>query len=306
MKIMDKEYAMELIGRNWSDTEIKMEFYESLVEEYFPESGVPKGEEKKAFFFKLDEQLVNAGFTRVETVQEENHCEHKYRIAGTEAYIRLSWSYLERYRIIWTDCHVLFLVICLDQFVGDGDVSNEIHNGLYVNEFGDYTGAKVAYFIRNLPQWEAEWKAFDIEGIHKEREKKLNASKMKCDAFESPVRALIRNIGLPYDFEKHDIGYTIFFQIAGKWYVRINFSADECDDDKLQELEKFIKATDALCRRFENWDIRCGQKKRMRKTTSLMTAITGMNLKNNYDEPCFGIPADYLCFKDKRHKNTSC
>lgn len=30
-----------------------------------------------------------------------------------------------------------------------------------------------------------------------------------------------------------------------------------------------------------------------------MTAITGMNLKNNYDEPCFGIPADYLCFKDK-------
>lgn len=256
MKIMDKEYAMELIGRNCSDTEIKMEFYESIVEEYFHESGEPKGEEKKAFFFKLDEQLVNAGFTRVETVLEENHCEHKYRIAGTEAYIKLCWNYWERFRTIWTDCHWLSLAIYLDQFVGYGDVSNKIHNGLYVNEFGDYTGAKAAYFIRNLPQWEAEWKAFDIEGIHKEREKKLNASKKKCDAFESPVRALIRNIGLPYDFEKHDIGYTIFFQIAGKWYVRIDLSADECDDDKLHELEKFIKATDTLCRRFKNWNIK--------------------------------------------------
>lgn len=209
---MDKEYAMELIGRNCSDTEIKMEFYENLVEEYFHESGEPKGEEKKAFFFKLDEQLVNAGFTRVETVQEENHCENKYRIAGTEAYIKLSWSYLERYRIIWTDCHFLFLAIYFDQFVGDGDV----YNGLYVNEFGDYTGAKVAYFIRNLPQWEAEWEAFDIEGIRKECEKRYNANKKKCDAFESPVRALIRNIGLPYDFEKHDIGYTIFFSDCRK------------------------------------------------------------------------------------------
>ena len=80
--------------------------------------------------------------------------------------------------------------------------------------------------------------------------------KKKCDALESSVRALIRNIGLPYDFEKHDIGYTIFFQIAGKWYVRIDLSADECDDDKLHELEKFIKATDTLCRRYENWDIK--------------------------------------------------
>lgn len=204
----------------------------------------------------MDEQLVNAGFTRVETVQKENKCEHKYRIAGTEAYIELSWSYWERFRTIWTDCHWLSLAIYLDQFVGYGDVSNKIHNGLYVNEFGDYTGAKVAYFIRNLPQWEAEWEAFDIEGIRKELEKRYNANKKKCDALESSVRALIRNIGLPYDFEKHDIGYTIFFQIAGKWYVRIDLSADECDDDKLHELEKFIKATDTLCRRFENWDIK--------------------------------------------------
>ena len=165
---MDKEYAMELIGRNCSDAEVKMEFYESLVEEYFPESGEPKGEEKKAFFFKLDEQLVNAGFTRVETVQEENHCENKYRIAGTEAYIELNWRYLERYRTIWTDCHFLFLAIYLDQFVGD--VSNKIHNGLYVNEFGDYTGAKVAYFIRNLPQWKPNGRRLTLkEFIRKEK-----------------------------------------------------------------------------------------------------------------------------------------
>ena len=45
MKIMDRDKAMELIGNDSSDIEIKFKFYKDLVEEYFPAGCSLKGEE---------------------------------------------------------------------------------------------------------------------------------------------------------------------------------------------------------------------------------------------------------------------
>lgn len=254
---MDREKAMEMVGLNRSDIEIKFEFYEDLVKEYFPDGSTPRGEEKKTAFFKLAEQFANAGFSRIVVKEEENEYEHKYRIEGTEGEVVLTWSYLERYKSIWSDCHFLFLKICLDQFSHDRFRENDYRSReFYVDEFNDNTAAKVASFIRNMPQWETKWENFDIGGIRKEHEQILIACKGKCDELEAPVRDLIRRIGLPYDIKKYDYYYDIYFQIAGRWYVRINFSAGACDDDKLLELEKFVKAMDESCRRFEGWNIK--------------------------------------------------
>lgn len=254
---MDREKAMELIGQNSSDIEIKFEFYKDLVKEYFPNECILRGEEKKTAFFKLAEQLVNAGFSRIEVKEGENEYEHKYRIEGTEGEVVLTWSYSELFKGIWSDCHSLFWEISLDQFSHDRFRENDYTSReFYVSEFNDDTAAKVASFIRNLPQWEAEWKKFDIDGIRKEHEQRLKACKMKCDELEAPVMALIRRIGLPYYIEKYDYAYVLYVQIAGRWYVKIDFSANACDDGKLQELEKFVKAMDESCRRFEGWNIK--------------------------------------------------
>lgn len=258
IKIMDREKAMEMVGLNRSDIEIKFEFYEDLVEEYFPNGSRLCGEENKTVFFKLAEQFADAGFSKIVVKEEENDYEYKYRIEGTEAEVELSWLYTERFTGIYSDGHFLSLKICLDQFSHDRWIRKNDYSSrkFYVEEFNDNTAAKIASFIGNLPQWEAEWEKFDIDGIRKEHEQRLDACKRKCNELEAPVRALIRRIGLPYDIEKYDYGYYIYFQIAGRWYVRINFSADACDDGKLQELEKFVKATDESCRRLESWDIR--------------------------------------------------
>lgn len=196
---MDREKAMEMIGYH-SDIEVKFEFYEDLVKEYFPGSSDLKGAEKKEAFFRLDSRLVDAGFSRTEEKREDDRCECKYIIPGIGAYVELKWHYLERYTKIWSDCHFLFLVIYFDQFSHDRFGENDCQSrGLYVHEFNDNTVLMVASFIRNLPQWEAEWEKLDIAGIHKEREQRLVASAKKCDALEIPVMALIRRIGLPYD-----------------------------------------------------------------------------------------------------------
>lgn len=253
---MDREKAMEMIGYH-SDIEVKFEFYEDLVKEYFSGSSDLKGAEKKEAFFRLDSQLVDAGFSRIEEKREDDRCECKYIIPGIGAYVELKWHYLERYTKIWSDCHFLFLVIYFDQFSHDRFGENDCQSrGLYVYEYNDNTALKVVSFIRNLSQWESEWEKFDIGGIRKEHKRRLVACKRKCDELEAPVRALIRRIGLPYDIKKYDYDYIIYFQIAGRWYVRINFSADACDDGKLQELEKFVKATDESCCRLEGWDIK--------------------------------------------------
>ena len=257
IKIMDREKAMELIGQNCSDIEIKFEFYEDLVKEYFPNESILRGEEKKTCFLKLAEQFVYAGFSRLMVKEEENEYEQKYRIEGTEGEVVLNWGYLERFKSIWSDCHFLYLKISLDQFSHDRFRENDYRSrAFYVEEFNDNTAAKVASFIRNLQRWEAEWEKFDIAGIRKEHEQRIEACKRKCNELEAPIRALIRRIGLPYDIKKYDYDYYIYFQIAGRWYVRINFSAETCDDSKLQELEKFVKATDESCHRLESWNIR--------------------------------------------------
>lgn len=254
---MDREKAMEMVGLNHSDIEIKFEFYEDLVKEYFPDESTLRGEEKKIVFFKLAEQFVDAGFSRIVVKEEENEYEHKYRIEGTEGEVVLKWYYAERFKSIWPDCHFLYLQIFLDQFSHDRFRENDYTSRkFYVDEFNDNTAAKVASFIRNLPQWEDKWERFDLDGIRKEHEQRLEACKMKCDELEAPIMALIRRIGLPYDIEKYDYAYVLYFQIAGRWYVKIDFSADNCDDDKLRKLEKFVKATDESCRRFEGWNIK--------------------------------------------------
>lgn len=86
---MDREKAMEMVGLNHSDIEIKFEFYEDLVKEYFPDESTLRGEEKKTVFFKLAEQFVDAGFSRIVVKEEENEYEHKYRIEGTEGEVVL-------------------------------------------------------------------------------------------------------------------------------------------------------------------------------------------------------------------------
>ena len=119
IKIMDREKAMEMVGLNRSDIEIKFEFYEDLVEEYFPNGSRLCGEENKTVFFKLAEQFADAGFSKIVVKEEENDYEYKYRIEGTEAEVELSWLYTERFTGIYSDGHFLSLKICLDQFSHD-------------------------------------------------------------------------------------------------------------------------------------------------------------------------------------------
>lgn len=119
IKIMDREKEMEMVGLNRSDIEIKFEFYEDLVEEYFPNGSRLCGEENKTVFFKLAEQFADAGFSKIVVKEEENDYEYKYRIEGTEAEVELSWLYTERFTGIYSDGHFLSLKICLDQFSHD-------------------------------------------------------------------------------------------------------------------------------------------------------------------------------------------
>ena len=249
---MDRDKAMELIGNDSSDIEIKFKFYKDLVEEYFPAGCSLKGEEKKTFFFKLDSQLIDAGFSLIEVEKEENRYNYRYRIAGVEAYVELIWQYADRFNQVWTDCHFLDLGIYLDQFSGNYDT----RHGLHVHNFSDGTVAKIVSFIRSLPQWEAEWKKFDIVGIRNELDQRLASRKEQCIALKAPVRTLIKNIGLPYDYEKFDYGYEIYFRIAGRLYLKIAFSASECDESKLLELGKLVRNIDSTCRLLEGWDIK--------------------------------------------------
>ena len=57
---------MELVSNGYSDMEIKKEFYDGLVEEYFSGGGLLEEADDKSQFFKIDGQLADAGFSCIE------------------------------------------------------------------------------------------------------------------------------------------------------------------------------------------------------------------------------------------------
>ena len=52
--IMNREEAMELVSNGYSDMEIKKEFYDGLVKDYFSGGRLLEGVDEKSLFFKID------------------------------------------------------------------------------------------------------------------------------------------------------------------------------------------------------------------------------------------------------------
>lgn len=246
---------MECVSYGRSDMEIKKEFYDGLVEEYFSGGRLSEEVDAKSLFFKIDGQLADAGFSCIEEEIGVNRCMRKYRIAGTGAYVELSWRYskgiLSRGGVGYRN--FLFLSIHLDQFNGEDD---PVDRGFYVEERREDVAARCASFVRGIPQWEAEWERFDIAGVRREVEQRKSAIRAKCAAIEVPVRDFVRHIGLPYDITKWDDGYDVFFRISGGMYLKASFTADNYSEEKLRELEKLAKQVDASCRSLNGWCFR--------------------------------------------------
>ena len=57
---------MELVSNGYSDMEIKKEFYDGLVKDYFSGGGLLEEADDKSQFFKIDGQLADAGFSCIE------------------------------------------------------------------------------------------------------------------------------------------------------------------------------------------------------------------------------------------------
>jgi|GEM_PF-4859466 len=252
---MNREEAMECVSYGCSDMEIKKEFYDGLVEEYFSGGGLLEEADDKSQFFKIDGQLADAVFSCIEEEIGVNRCMRKYRIAGTGAYVELSWRYskgiLSRGGVGYRN--FLFLSIHLDQFNGEDD---PVDRGFYVEERREDVAARCASFVRGIPQWEEEWERFDIAGVRREVEQRKSAIRAKCAAIEVPVRDFVRHIGLPYDITKWDDGYDVFFRISGGMYLKASFTADNYSEEKLRELEKLAKQVDASCRSLNGWCFR--------------------------------------------------
>lgn len=246
---------MECVSYGCSDMEIKKEFYDGIVKDYFSGGRLLEGVDEKSLFFKIDGQLADAGFSCIEEEIEENRCMRKYRIAGTSAYVELYWRYskgiLNRGGVGYRN--FLFLSIHLDQFNGEG---NPVDREFYVEDRVEDVAARCASFVRGIPQWEAEWERFDIAGVRREVEQRKSALRAKCAAIEVPVRDFVRHIGLPYDITKRDDGYDVYFRISGGMYLKAYFTADNYSEDKLRELEKLVKQVDASCRSLNGWSFR--------------------------------------------------
>ena len=249
---MNREEAMECVSYGCSDMEIKKEFYDGIVKEYFSGGRLLEGVDEKSLFFKIDGQLADAGFSCIEEEIEENRCMRKYRIAGTSAYVELSWRYskgiLNRGGVGYRN--FLFLSIHLDQFNGEND---PVDRGFYVEDRVEDVAARCASFVRGIPQWEEEWERFDIAGVRREVEQRKSALRAKCAAIEVQVRDFVRHIGLPYDITKWDDGYDVYFRISGGMYLKAYFTADNYSEDKLRELEKLVKCVDSSCRSLNGW-----------------------------------------------------
>lgn len=249
---MNREEAKELVSNGYSDMEIKKEFYDGIVKEYFSGGRLLEGVDEKSLFFKIDGQLNDVGFSCIEEEIEENRCMRKYRIAGTSAYVELYWRYskgiLNRGGVGYRN--FLFLSIHLDQFNGEND---PVDRGFYVEDRVEDVAARCASFIRGIPQWEEEWERFDIAGVRREVEQRKSALRAKCAAIEVPVRDFVRHIGLPYDITKWDDGYDVYFRISGGMYLKAYFTADNYSEDKLRELEKLVKCVDSSCRSLNGW-----------------------------------------------------
>lgn len=246
---------MECVSYGRSDMEIKKEFYDGIVKEYFSGGGLLEEADDKSLFFKIDGQLNDVGFSCIEEEIGVNRCMRKYRIAGTGAYVELSWRYskgiLSRGGVGYRN--FLFLSIHLDQFNGEDD---PVDRGFYVEYRIEDVAARCASFVRGIPQWEEEWERFDIAGVRREVEQRKSAIRAKCAAIEVPVRDFVRHIGLPYDITKWDDGYDVFFRISGGMYLKASFTADNYSEDKLRELEKLAKQVDASCRSLNGWCFR--------------------------------------------------
>ena len=76
---MNREEAMECVSYGRSDMEIKKEFYDGLVEEYFSGGRLSEEVDAKSLFFKIDGQFNDAGFSCIEEEIGVNRCMRKYR-----------------------------------------------------------------------------------------------------------------------------------------------------------------------------------------------------------------------------------
>ncbi len=246
---MDRKEIMKHIVRNTSDAQIKWEFYKDIINDHFrncsrltrsyDETNLVEAEE---WFAELKQQLEDAGFSCVDIISNDNSNKYIYRLTGADAYIKLNKSiYNSRYHNGQKVCYV-YMQIFLDLFKGkDLSYSNgEDNAGFEIGDHKDAVGLAVS-FIRNIPQYEKQWKEFDIAAIHKELEQKRTR-------LDSLIKALIRNAELPYDIQEDKWRYDVYFQLPGGWYIRTEISA-EMDLDRLPELEKFIKNTASSCSR---------------------------------------------------------
>ena len=246
---MDRKEIMKHIVRNTSDAQIKWEFYKDIINDHFrncsrltdsyDETNLVEAEE---WFAELKQQLEDAGFSCVDIISNDNSNKYIYRLAGADAYIKLNKS------IYNSRCHngqkvcSMYMKIYLDQFKGkDLSYSNwEDNAGFEIGDHKDAVGLAVS-FIRNIPQYEKQWKEFDIAAIHKELEQKRTR-------LDSLIKALIRNAELPYDIQEDKWRYDVYFQLPGGWYMRAEISA-EMDLDRLPELDKLIRNTASSCSR---------------------------------------------------------
>ena len=246
---MDRKEIMKHIVRNTSNAQIKWEFYKDIINDHFrncsrltrsyDETNLVEAEE---WFAELKQQLEIAGFTCVDIISNGNSNEYTYRLEATDAYIKLEKSiYNSRYHNGQKVCYV-YMQIFLDLFKGkDLSYSNgEDNAGFEIGDNKDAVGLAVP-FIRNIPQYEKQWKEFDIAAIHKELEQKRTR-------LDSLIKALIRNAELPYDIQEDKWRYDVYFQLPGGWYIRTEISA-EMDLDRLPELDKLIRNTASSCSR---------------------------------------------------------
>lgn len=246
---MDKKEIMKHIVGNDSDDEIKWEFYHEIIYSQFKVCSLWTDSydktnlvEAEEWFAELKQQLEIAGFTCVDIISNDNSNKYIYRLTGTDAYIKfIKGIYRSRFHNGKEICS-MYMKIYLDQFKGkDLSYSNgEDNAGFEIGDHKDAVGLAVS-FIRNIPQYEKQWKEFDIAAIHKELEQK----RTRLDYL---IKALIRNAKLPYDIQEDKWRYDVYFQLPGGWYIRTEISA-EMDLDRLPELEQFIRNTASSCSR---------------------------------------------------------
>ena len=246
---MDRKEIMKHIVRNTSDAQIKWEFYHEIIYSQFKVCSLWTDSydktnlvEAEEWFAELKQQLEVAGFTCVDIISNDNSNKYIYRLNGADAYIKfIKRIFRSRFHNGKEICS-MYMKIYLDQFKGkDLSYSNgEDNAGFEIGDHKDAVGLAVS-FIRNIPQYEKQWKEFDIAAIHKELEQKRAG-------LYSLVKALIRSAGLPYDIQEDKWGYDVYFLLPEGWYIRTGISA-EMDLDRLPELEKFIRNSASSCSR---------------------------------------------------------